>query len=158
MGKHRYPNPYQPTYPAGPSVSAEPGPVCAAAPYPNEASRRWDLRAEKMVLLPVLQPPSKPQPPSQLGRTTTHCKSCGLKLPPQRLSSTAAPPGLPAAGDRGKGGTNCQRLPDPKGPRRPLLIPGFTVSFLPLTLIHHPVARSFIQSPPTAFRSALHVW
>ena len=101
----------------------------------------------------------KPRSPSQLGRAASHCKSCGSKLPPQRLSSAAAPPGPPAAvRGGGKGGMDCQRLPDPKGPRRTLLISGLLCPIPSPTLSHHPVASNFIQSPTTALCSALYVW
>lgn len=62
LGKARHPNAYQPTYPAGPSVSAEPEPVCAAVPCPRAASRRWDLGAETMVLSPSPITPAQATP------------------------------------------------------------------------------------------------
>lgn len=147
MGKPRYPNPCQPTYPAAPSVSAESRPVCAAAPCPKAASKRWDLRAERMVL-----PLPKSRPPSRLGRISTHYKSCGSKLLPQRLSSTAAPPGLPAARSRGKGGTYVYRLPDPQGPKNTPFIPGLQGPIPSPT----PVASNFTH--PSQLPCVLYVW
>lgn len=95
----------------------------------------------------VLQPLPMPCPPSQLGRTT-HCKSCGSELPPQRLSNTAAPQGLLAAGGRGKAGTDCQKSPDPKGPRRTLLTPGLHSLIPSLNLHLPPMASNFMQPLP----------
>ena len=68
MGKARHPIAYQPTYPARPSVSAEPGPVYAAVPCPGAASRRWDLGAEKMVLSPRPATPAQTTPIMPAGK------------------------------------------------------------------------------------------
>lgn len=147
MGKHRYPIPYQPTYPAGLSVSAEPGPVCAAVPYPNAASKRWDLRAEKMVLplSPVAPAQATPTIPAEENHDLLQIlrvKAASSKAEQYNCSSRSS-----SNWDRGKGRTDCQRLPDPKGPRRPLLIP---VSSLILSPNSHlpPCGQKLCLVPP----------
>lgn len=114
LGKPRNTKLYQATYPAGLSVFAGPGPVCAAAPCLKAASRRWDLSAEKIVLDPGRTSPAQANLPLQLGRTATYYRSYGSEQPPQRLSRIAVLPDPPVAGSRER--RDCQRFLDPTQP------------------------------------------
>lgn len=150
-----HPNPYQPTYPAGPSVFAEPEPVCAAAPYPNAASRRWDLRAEKMVLLTSLEAPAQATPTIPAEENHDSLQILRVKAASSKAEQYSCSSRSSSSWGQGKGepirGSLVSRAPgDPCSSQAP-----WSHS---LIFIHHPVASGFIWSLPTALCSALHVW
>lgn len=154
MGKARHPNAYQPTYPAGPSVSAEPGPVCAAVPCPRAASRRWDLGAEMIVLCPSPATPAQATPIMPAGKDCVSLQILRVKAASSKAEQcSCSSRSSKSCGRQEREGwtvrgsliTRAQELPahlkDP-------------LSFSFPSPHHHPVTGDLIQSLPTISCSA----